>query len=110
MEKKITRYVNECDTCHWTKVDYTVMSGLLQPNPMAVIPWWDIAMDFLTDSPTVFGLCTILVVVCFFSKMIHLIPLGRRLEAPDVAEALFNHIIKINGLPATIISDRDPHF
>ena len=110
MEKKVTRYVNECDTCQRTKVDHTVTSGLLQPIPMAAIPWWDIAMDFLTDLPTVFGLCTILVVVCRFSKMIHLIPLGRKTEAPDVAEAFFNHVIKIHGLPATIISDRDPRF
>ena len=56
MEKKVTRYINECDTCQRTKVDHTVMSGLLQPIPMAAIPWWDIAMDFLTDLPTVFGL------------------------------------------------------
>ena len=110
MEKKVTHYVNECDTCQRTKVDHTVTSGLLQPIPMAAIPWWDIAMDFLTDLPTVFGLCTILVVVCRFSKMIHLIPLGRKTEAPDVAEAFFNHVVKIHGLPATIISDRDPRF
>ena len=67
-------------------------------------------MDFLMDLPTVFGRSTIMVVVCHFSKMIHLIPLGRKSEAPDVAEAFFNHVIKIHGLPAKIISDRDPHF
>ena len=67
-------------------------------------------MDFLTDLPIVFGLCTILVVVCRFSKMIHLIPLGRKTEAPDVAEAFFNHVVKIHGLPAMIISDREPRF
>ena len=108
MEQKVTRYVNECDACQWAKVDHTVMSGLLQPIPMAAIPWWDIAMDFLTDFPTVFGLCTIMVVVCHLSKMIHLIPLGRKTKAPDVAVAFFNHVIKIHGLPTMIISDKDP--
>ena len=89
MEKRIANYVNECDTCQRTKVDHSVTSGLLRPIPMSAIPWRDIAMDFLTELPTCDGLCTLLVVVDRFSKMLHLVPLGSKTEAPDVAEAYF---------------------
>ena len=89
MEKRIADYVNSCDTCQRTKVDTTMTSGLLRPIPMEAVPWRDIAMDFLTDLPTCDGLCTLLVVVDRFSKMLHLVPLGEKTEAPDVAAAFF---------------------
>ena len=89
MQKRIANYVNECDTCQRTKVDHSVTSGLLRPNPMSTIPWRDIAMDFLTELSTCDGLCTLLVVVDHFSKMLHLVPLGSKTEAPDVTEAYF---------------------
>ena len=89
MEKRIANYVNKCDTCQKTKVDHSVTSGLLRPIPMSAIPWHDIAMDFLTELPTCDGLCTLLVMVDRFSKMLHLVPLGSKTEVPDVAEAYF---------------------
>ena len=91
-------------------MDSSAPGGLLRPIEMASVPWRDIAMDFLMDLPTCNGLCTLLVVVDRFSKMLHLVPLGAKTEAPDVAREYFNHVVKIHGLPATVISDRDPRF
>ena len=42
--------------------------------------------------------------------MVHLIALLSSTEATDIVAAFFNSIICLHGLPATIISDRDPHF
>ena len=53
---------------------------------------------------------SILVVVDRFSKMVHLIPLLSSTEAKYIATAFFNSVICLHGLPATVISDRDPHF
>ena len=53
---------------------------------------------------------SILVVVDRFSKMVHLIPLLSSTEAKDVAAAFFNSVIRLHGLPATVISDKDPCF
>ena len=53
---------------------------------------------------------SILVVVDCFSKMVHLIPLLSSNEAKDVAPAFFDSAIYLHGLPATIISYRDPRF
>ena len=46
--------------------------------------------------------------------MIRLIPMA--MEEPDstdarkVATAFFDNVVKIHGLPRTIVSDRDPRF
>ena len=77
---------------------------------MSSKPWHDIAMDFLTDLPTCDSHSTLLVVVDRFSKMIRIVPLGTSTEAVDVATAFFNNVVKIHGLPASIILDRDPRF
>ena len=67
-------------------------------------------MDFLINLPENEGSTSILVVVDQFLKMVHLIPLLSSTEAMDVAAAFFDSVICLHGLPATIISDRDPHF
>ena len=77
---------------------------------MAAVPWTDLAMDFLTELPTVSGKSTVLVVVDKFSKMLRLIPLGEQTDTESVACAFFNHMVHIHSLPRTIISDRDPRF
>ena len=43
---------------------------------MAVVPWTDLAMDFLAYLPTVSGKSTVFIVIDRFSKMRKLIPLG----------------------------------
>ena len=77
---------------------------------MAAVPWTDLAMDFLTELPTVLGKSTILVVVDRFSKMLRLIPLGEQTDTESVARAFFDHVVCIYGLPWTIVSDHDPRF
>ena len=85
----MANYVSKCNACQRTNVDHSVTSGQLRLGPMSAILWCNIAMDFLTELPTCDGLCTLLVVVDRFSKMLHLVPLGSKTEAPDVAEAYF---------------------
>ena len=66
---------------------------------MAVVPWTDLAMDFLTKLPTLLGKSTVLVVVDRFSKMLRLIPLGEQTDTESVACAFFNHVVFMHGLP-----------
>ena len=77
---------------------------------MALIPWIGLAMDFLTELPTVSGKSTVLVVVDRFSKMLRLIPLYEQTDNESVAHVFFDHVVHIHGLPWTIISDHDPRF
>jgi hypothetical protein len=45
-----------------------------------------------------------------FSKAAHFIPLGHPYTAPLVAHLFFDHIVKLHGIPSSIVSDRDPVF
>ena len=80
MEKSFANYVNECDTCQRTKVEHSVTSGLLRPISLSAIPWCNIVMNFSTELLTYDGLCTLIVVVDCFSKMLHLYHWGARLK------------------------------
>ena len=67
-------------------------------------------MDFLTSLPTLDGKSTILVVVCHFSKMLIIIPLGETTDAESVVAAFFTHVVCVHGLPKWLLSERDPRF
>ena len=67
-------------------------------------------MDFLINLLENGGSMSIFVVVDLFSKIAHLIPLLSSTEAKDIPADFFNSIICLHGLPATVISDRDPCF
>jgi hypothetical protein len=73
--------------------------------PSAV--WADIAMDFVEGFPKINGKSIILTVVDRFSKFTHFIPLGHPYTATSVARAFFSNIIRLHGLPSSIVSDRD---
>ena len=48
-----------------------------------------------------------------FSKFCKLIPVFKgegELSAPTVAQLLFDNVVKIFGVPESLVSDRDPRF
>jgi transposase InsO family protein len=67
-------------------------------------------MDFIEALPKVHGKSVILTVVDRFSKFAHFIPLSHPYTATSVARAFFNDIVRLHGLPESIVSDRDPVF
>ena len=109
MAQRVKEYVNSCDLCQRTKGENTCPGSLLKPIAMSGIPWHDIAMDFLTISTPEGDIC-LLIVVDRFSKMLHIIHLKDGTTAEAVATAFFANVARLHGLPATIITDRDPRF
>jgi hypothetical protein len=67
-------------------------------------------MDFMEGFPKVGGKSIILIVVDRFSKYAHFITLGHPYSATTVAKAFFDQIVRLHGLPLSIVSDRDPVF
>ena len=76
--------------------------------PTAV--WTDIGLDFVEALPRVGGKSIILTVVDRFSKYCHFIPLTHPYTAESVAQVFFAEIVRLHGVPQSIVSDRDPVF
>jgi hypothetical protein len=67
-------------------------------------------MDFVEGLPKVHGKSVILTIVDRFSKSAHFVPLGHPYTATTVVRAFFDNIVKLHGIPSSIVSDRDPVF
>jgi len=72
--------------------------------------WSDIALDFVEALPRVRGKSVILTVVDRFSKYCHFIPLSHPYSAESVAQVFFAEIVRLHGVPQSIVSDRDTVF
>ena len=99
-----------CATCQQYKSEHLHLAGLLHPLPIPSVVWADIGLDFVEALPRVHGKTVILSVVDRFSKYCHFIPLAHPYTAESVAQAFFTDIVRLHGVPQSIVSDRDPVF
>jgi len=68
-------------------------------------------MDFVTGLPkTVSGHDAIWVIVDRLTKSAHFLPIKIRFSLEKLAHLYIKEIIKLHGVPSSIISDRDPRF
>ena len=110
MYREVHDYVQRCEVCQKVKSETLWPIGLLQPLPIPCQGWDDITLNFIEGLPPSQGKDTILVVVDRLSKFTHFLSLTHPFTAKGVAEKFVEGIIKLHGLPKSIISDRDPVF
>ncbi|PNX54976.1 hypothetical protein L195_g048599, partial [Trifolium pratense] len=110
MRQDIKEYVQQCLICQQAKTSNSVPAGLLQPLPIPDQVWEDVAMDFITGLPNSFGFSVIMVVIDRLTKYSHFVAQKTEYTSRTVAEAFMSHIVKLHGIPKSIVSDRDKVF
>ena len=110
MKSNIAKYCANCITCLQAK-SKVHPHGLYTPLPVPHSPWVDISMDFILGLPrtrrsndNIYG------VVDRFSKMAHFISCLKTDDASHIANLFFKDVVRLHGMPRTIISDRDAKF
>ena len=107
----IKEYVQSCHSCQRAKALNRNNEGKMQPLAVPDELWETITMDFITDLPlTQSGYDAIFVVVDKLSKMCHLIPTTKALDARECAFLLHREVISKHGFPVHYVSDRDKLF
>jgi hypothetical protein len=111
MKREIVKYVSECDICQRVKASHLKTASILQPLPIPSWKWEDISMDFIVGLPnTSQRHDSIWVIIDRLTKTAHFLPVHTTYNAKKYAEIYLDQIIRLHGVPKTIISDRGAQF
>lgn len=102
--------MQSCLICQQAKPDRVKYPGLILPLPIPAHVCHVVNLDFITRLPPSHKYSCILVVVDKFSKYAHFLSLAHPFTALSVAKLYLYAVYRLHGLPATMISDRDPVF
>jgi len=97
MRKHVDRHCNSCLACLRAK-SKVQSHGLYIPLPIPSKPWVDISMNFVLGLPRI------------RKRRAHFIPCHKVDDATHIANLFFKEIVRLHGLPWTIVSDRDTKF
>lgn len=110
MHADVVAYVASCVPCQRNKPLNQLPAGLLKPLP--IVGKGDmITIDFVGELPrSKRGFDYIMVVVDKMSKRAYYEPCRTSITAKQAADIVFRRVVREQGLPVTIVSDRDPRF
>ena len=111
MDETVRQYVTSCDACQRNKPSQQSPMGLSQPLPIPTRPWQQVSMDLITQLPrSKLGNDAIVVFVDKLTKMVHYVATTTNVTAPQLATLFMREVVRLHGVPESILSDRDPRF
>ena len=111
MKRDVTEYVSKCLMCQQVKVEHQVPIGLLNLLPIPQWKWDNITIDFVSGFPlTQQKHDSIWVIVDKLTKSAHFIPARMDYSMDRLAKLYVEEIVRLYGVPLSIMSDRDPRF
>ena len=111
MKRDVSEFVTKCMLCEKVKAEHQVPSGLLLLIRIPEWKWDQITMDFLVGLPlTGRKHDSVWVMVDRMTKSVHFLPVRTDYSLNKLAELYISEIVRLHGIPISIISDRDPRF
>ncbi|KAK5819938.1 hypothetical protein PVK06_024973 [Gossypium arboreum] len=111
MKRDISDFVSRCLICQQVKAEHQVPSGLLQPITIPKWKWDRVTMDFVSGLPlSASKKDAVWVVVDRLTKSAHFVPVRTDFSMDKLAELYVSQIVRLHGVPISIVSDRDPRF
>ena len=111
MKRDIAQFVAQCLVCQQVKAEHQRLVGFLQPLSIPEWKWEHITMDLVTGLPrTLGGNNAIWVIVDRLTKFAHFLPMKVNFSMDRLASLYIKKIVRMHGVPVSIVSDRDPCF
>ncbi|KAL0378532.1 UNVERIFIED_CONTAM: Transposon Tf2-11 polyprotein [Sesamum radiatum] len=111
MKKDVAEFVAKCMTCQQVKAEHQAPAGKLRPLSIPEWKWEKITMDFVVGLPrTLRKHDAIWVIVDRLTKSAHFLPIRLGDSLDKLAELYVSEIVRLHGVPVSIVSDRDPRF
>ncbi|KAL0539690.1 hypothetical protein IC582_023906 [Cucumis melo] len=111
MKREVAYFVSRCLVCQQVKAHRQKPVGLLQPLGVPEWKWESVSMYFITGlSRTLKGYTVIWVVVDRLTKSAHFVPEKFTYTASKLGQLYMTEIVRLHGVPVSIISDRDARF
>ena len=111
MKRDIEEFVSKCPNCQQVKVEHQKPGGMTQEIDIPTWKWDVINMDFITGIP-----CThrqndsLWVIVDRMTQSSYFLAVKTTDSVEDYDKIYINEIVRLHGVPLSIISDKGPQF
>jgi len=111
MKTDIADFVASCLVYQKAKIEHQRPGGTLESLDIPQWKWDSVAMDFVTHLPkSVKGHDSIWEIVDRLTKCAHFLAINQKWSMDRLTELYVKEVVRLHGVPANIVSDRDPRF
>jgi len=111
MKTNVAGYVASCLVCQKAKIGHQRPGGTLKPLDIPQWKWDIISLDFVTHLLwSVREHDSIWLIVDRLTKCAHFLPINQKMSLDKLAKLYIREIVRLHGVPASIVSDRDLRF